>query len=125
MAFPPPGDLPNPGIKPCLLCHLHCRQILYLLSHANLWITSLTVTSHTPGIPSRLCYSIFLEYSYSATKYGLSLSPLSNIFSHSKHQSTSHFFLLPDSVDLYPSMTVKYHIYHSSMVSHKIPCVLP
>ena len=25
-----PGDLPNPGIKPCLP---HCRQILYRLSH--------------------------------------------------------------------------------------------
>ena len=28
--FPSPGDLPNPGIKPSLL---HCRQILYHLSH--------------------------------------------------------------------------------------------
>ena len=27
--FPSPGDLPNPGIEPCL----HCRQILYQLSH--------------------------------------------------------------------------------------------
>ena len=26
LPFPPPGDLPNPGIKPCLL---HCRQNLY------------------------------------------------------------------------------------------------
>ena len=26
MLSPPPGDLPNPGIKPGLL---HCRQILY------------------------------------------------------------------------------------------------
>ena len=32
LPFPPPGDLPNPGIKH-LLCLLHCRQILYLLSH--------------------------------------------------------------------------------------------
>ena len=29
-AFPSPGDLPDPGIKPG---SLHCRQILYLLSH--------------------------------------------------------------------------------------------
>ena len=28
--FPSPGDLPNPGIKPCLL---HCRQILYRVSY--------------------------------------------------------------------------------------------
>ena len=28
--FPSPGDLPNPGIE---LGLLHCRQILYLLSH--------------------------------------------------------------------------------------------
>ena len=31
-AFPSPGDLPNPGIKPGLL---HCRQILYHLSHQS------------------------------------------------------------------------------------------
>ena len=30
VACPPPGDLPNPGIKPGLL---HCRRILYHLSH--------------------------------------------------------------------------------------------
>ena len=30
LPFPSPGDLPNPGIEPCLL---HCRQILYQLSH--------------------------------------------------------------------------------------------
>ena len=26
---PSPGDLPNPGIKPASLQHLHCRQLLY------------------------------------------------------------------------------------------------
>ena len=26
---PPPGDLSDPGIKPTLLCLLHCRLILY------------------------------------------------------------------------------------------------
>ena len=31
--FPPPKDLPNPGIKPETPCLLHCRQILYQLSH--------------------------------------------------------------------------------------------
>ena len=30
LPFPPPGDLPDPGIEPSLL---HCRQILYPLSH--------------------------------------------------------------------------------------------
>ena len=25
VAFPPPGDLPNSGIEPCLLCLLHCQ----------------------------------------------------------------------------------------------------
>ena len=30
LPFPSPGDLPNPGIEPRLL---HCRQILYQLSH--------------------------------------------------------------------------------------------
>ena len=30
LPFPPPGDLPDPGIKPS---SLHCRWILYLLSH--------------------------------------------------------------------------------------------
>ena len=27
------GDLPDPGVKPTFLCLLHCRQILYPLSH--------------------------------------------------------------------------------------------
>ena len=30
LPFPPPGDLSDPGIEPGLL---HCRQILYYLSH--------------------------------------------------------------------------------------------
>src|SRR5574340_991192 len=30
LPFPSPGYLPDPGIK---LCLLHCRQILYVLSH--------------------------------------------------------------------------------------------
>ena len=30
LPFPSPEDLPNPGIEPGLL---HCRQILYCLSH--------------------------------------------------------------------------------------------
>ena len=29
LPFPPPGDLPNPGLSLRLLCLLHCRQILY------------------------------------------------------------------------------------------------
>ena len=33
LPFPPPGDLADPGIKPTFLCLLHCRQILYSLSH--------------------------------------------------------------------------------------------
>ena len=33
LSFPSPGDWPNPGIQLCLLHFLHCRQILYLLSH--------------------------------------------------------------------------------------------
>ena len=31
LPVPSPGDLPNPGIEP--RCLLHCRQILYRLSH--------------------------------------------------------------------------------------------
>ena len=34
LPFPPPGHLPNPGIKPGLL---HCRQTLYPLSHHLLY----------------------------------------------------------------------------------------
>ena len=30
LPFPPPGDLPDPGIEPG---RLHCRQALYCLSH--------------------------------------------------------------------------------------------
>ena len=33
LPFPPPEDLADPGIKPTFLCLLHCRQILYPLSH--------------------------------------------------------------------------------------------
>ena len=29
LLFPPPGDLPDPGIEPGLLWLRHCRQILY------------------------------------------------------------------------------------------------
>ena len=29
LPFPPPGDLPNPGIKPMSLHLLHCRHVLY------------------------------------------------------------------------------------------------
>ena len=32
MPCPSPGDLPDPGMDPSLLCLLHCRSILYLLS---------------------------------------------------------------------------------------------
>ena len=33
LPFPNQGDLPDPGIKLKFLCLLHCRQILYLLTH--------------------------------------------------------------------------------------------
>ena len=33
LPFPPPGDLPDLGVEPCLLCLLHYRQILYPLTH--------------------------------------------------------------------------------------------
>ena len=33
LSFPPPGDLPDPGIKLCLFRLLYCRQILYHLCH--------------------------------------------------------------------------------------------
>ena len=33
LPFPSPRDLSNQGSKGCLLCLLHCRWILYLLSH--------------------------------------------------------------------------------------------
>ena len=32
LPFPSPGDLPNPGSNPCLLCILHGKWILYPLS---------------------------------------------------------------------------------------------
>ena len=33
LPFPPPGDLPNPGIEPRFYVNPHCRGILYQLSH--------------------------------------------------------------------------------------------
>ena len=44
LPFPPPGDLPNPGIEPFslfLFCLLHCRWILYLMSYRVSPLTSL------------------------------------------------------------------------------------
>ena len=38
LPFPSPGDLPDLGIEPCLL---HCRQILYLLSHQESPVVSI------------------------------------------------------------------------------------
>ena len=32
LTFPPPGDVPNQGLNPCLLWLLHCSQILYPLT---------------------------------------------------------------------------------------------
>ena len=37
LSFPPPGDLSKPGIKPCLLCRLHCRWILYPWATREAW----------------------------------------------------------------------------------------
>ena len=33
LPFPPSGYLPTPGLNACLLSLLHCKQILYSLSH--------------------------------------------------------------------------------------------
>ena len=42
--FPPPWDLPNPGTEPDLLCLLHCKWILYLLSHQGSLENNLAVS---------------------------------------------------------------------------------
>ena len=34
LPFPSPGDLPNPGTEPVSPVSLHCRWVLYLLSHS-------------------------------------------------------------------------------------------
>ena len=36
LPFPSPEDLPDSRIELCLLCLLHCRRILYLLSHQSI-----------------------------------------------------------------------------------------
>ena len=46
LSFPSPGDLPDPGIK---LCLLHCRWILYPLSHlGNLYLPYKRAISGSP-----------------------------------------------------------------------------
>ena len=40
LPFPPPGYLPTQGLNACLLSLLHCKQILYSLSH---WRSPLVV----------------------------------------------------------------------------------
>ena len=49
VVFPSPGDLPDPGIEPCLP---HCRQILYCLSHQGspIFLQSLSPFHFTKGL---------------------------------------------------------------------------
>ena len=47
LPYPPPGDLPNPGIEPMSLCLLHCRWSLYSLSHQGSWYTHTHTHTHT------------------------------------------------------------------------------
>ena len=56
LLFPPPGDFPNLGIDPHLLSLLHCRWILYVLSHwgnpSSLQMTCDKLFTHsTEGTP--------------------------------------------------------------------------
>ena len=57
LPFPCPGDLPDPGIEPGLL---HCRQMLYPLSHQGIIDT---VRFNTPFL---LFVLIFVPYFSSA-----------------------------------------------------------
>ena len=81
--FPPPGDLPNPGIKNCLLCLLHRRRFL-------------------------TCWAI-RETLYSTTEYLLLLSHLSS--PDSKHLSFSQSlltccFITVPSLSFAPTLTI-------------------
>ena len=49
LSFPSPGDLPNPEIKFTSLVSLHCRWILYLLSHNNNSILNIYCLSSSTG----------------------------------------------------------------------------
>ena len=62
LPFPPPGNLPNPGIKPSLL---HCRRFLYHLSHQGsprLDWGARALKSHIPGWDPALPLFNWAEY---------------------------------------------------------------
>ena len=59
LPFPPPGDLPDPEIRPVFPCLLHCRQILSPLSHlgsrlqlTKLWLMETMKTKCTKDTSS-------------------------------------------------------------------------
>ena len=54
---PPPGDLPDPGIKPISLVSCTGKQILYL------WATRGLFTTGPPGKPSLLRFLLFAIFS--------------------------------------------------------------
>ena len=83
LAFPPPGDLPDPGWN---LGLLHCRQILYL------WATR-----------EALCYAVLSHFSrvglFAAPWTVTHQAPLSMRFSRQEYQSGLSFLSLWDLPD--------------------------
>ena len=82
LPFPPPGDLPNPGIKSgCLLHLLHYRRIVYPLSHernGNIYFKLIFKTVLTESVicHCRMDIWIFSLFNYSSF-YWRCLSSLS------------------------------------------------
>ena len=64
LPFPSPGDLPNPGIKPGLL---HCRQILYHLSHQEspkaAHFNTFRAESHSNSNTNTSCLALCIPFS--------------------------------------------------------------
>ena len=54
--FPPPGDLPNPGIKPASPVSPYYKQILYPLSHHSLFLSKQRNPDEVKATPPLLSY---------------------------------------------------------------------
>ena len=61
---PPPGDLPNPGIKPHLLLLPHCRWILYQWATGEARLYIIHVPKLTPPPPPMWEAECFLQWSW-------------------------------------------------------------
>ena len=73
LPFPSPGDLPNPGTEPVSPVSLHCRWVLYLLSHSAVckfgrltpfWSQHLQIFSPILWVAFLFCSFLFVNFCF-------------------------------------------------------------